>query len=333
MNGAVLRVAVVSLLVASAAVPATAASAEPDSADGFLEAFRSMQNDAAFDRYSEFELIRSQGIVAVQVRDASPAEIRRMSLLLDALQNFSDAYRLSREEAYVDSLAAANRTRRALERLESAGGSQYSDIAFVGLERFYRSLGENLAERAKEQGNSREEIALFRNAAAAHQLGGNSERYADLLARADRLESTFRRDVEMMNASATAASRFLSSCGSECVNPISAARQHRFAVFDLYERARALNRRVDAAATLASDHGVDGREESLRRLSGELSSSLLALALASGLFGVGYVLVIGVPAMLIAIRFGSWRRDLADARVGRVLSSTPVTGGRDRASE
>ena len=271
MNGVLLRLAVVVGLVVSAAgaatVPAAAESAaagpaitevsetdsaalddrpvaaqvsidDPQSSDEFLSAFRGLSGSESLETYSEFEVIRTQAVIAVQAGEFDDSERQQMRAVLRALVRFDEAYRAAENGSLGESLESAESVRETLSELESAGGTQYSSVAGVALDRFFRSLGDRFEERSRADISTPERIAALRRAGEAYRLGGSSDRFAEVSVRSEQLTSEFERDREELNESVAAAEGFLGQCADTCGDPVTAVTSHTVSVFGLYSDAR-----------------------------------------------------------------------------------------------
>ena len=315
-------------VVAPAAATATAQeSSSPESADEFLEAFRALEGQEAFEEYSEFEVVRAQAVSAVQVGDFGDAKAERMALVYDALVTFDDAYQLSQNGSRARSIERANRTSAVLADLRSAGGSQYAALTGVALDRFYQNQGEALHESALATNDTRERLSLMDSAATAYQRGGAVQEYSNLVVQRQRLQSTYASDVETLNESVAAGETFFSECGDACGSPVSALTTHTTSVFGLYGDARQTDGRLATAASLTAEHGLDDRAETVTSMQSQSGSAVSSLAIASAMLSLGFALAVALVAMLVAHRLSAWARDVEDSQVGDIVTTQEVVHG------
>jgi hypothetical protein len=301
----------------------------PQTADEFLRAFRALQNTSAFRAYGEFEVVRTQAVISIQAGTFEDQDRRRMRLLLQALDNFSEAHRLMENESLKRSLTAANRSERTLNQLHGAGGSRYSNLAEIGLTRFYRDLGNRLTNQSRQTTRAPEEIRLLESAAVAFRKGDSPDQFARYSALAENKSAAYQRDRREMNESATAARSFLDDCGSACGSPITAIRTYRGDLFRLYDDGRRARADVSRAVALATENGLSDQASQYRQLRRSVTQTVLTLILACVAIAVGYMLVLGLPTMFVSLRLWSWARDRQAERVGSVLTSVPATEGYD----
>ncbi|RLM53893.1 hypothetical protein DVK02_10720 [Halobellus sp. Atlit-31R] len=297
---------------------------EPQTSDEFLAAFRELSERASLEDYSEFEVMRTQAIVAVQAGTFEQADRERMRAVLRTLVEFDGAYRAAEEGELSESLQAAQSTRETLSALESAGGTQYSSLAAVALDRFFGSLGERFEERSRGDGSTPERIAALRKAGEAYRLGGSSERFADVSVRAEQLATAYERDRERMNESLANAQRFFDRCGAACAGPVSAVATHRADVFGLYSTARTASAESSEAVRIARSHSLGERRAQLEAVAAESASVLLSLAIAAGVLLFAYAVLLAVPTVVIAGRISQWARDREAASVGKILTAMPA---------
>jgi len=130
-----IRLVVMALVIGSSIAAVSPATAQtPEDANDFLSEFRELQGSPAFEEYNEFEVVRSQAVVAVQAGEFDDTERRQMRLVLQALRSFNTAYRLSQNGSVVESVRRANETGQALNQLSAGGGEKYSALAGLALE-------------------------------------------------------------------------------------------------------------------------------------------------------------------------------------------------------
>ena len=297
---------------------------EPQSSDDFLAAFRELSGRESLSAYSEFEVIRTQAVIAVQSGSFDDADRARMRGVLRTLVRFDAAYAASRNGSLEASFESANATRAAVSALESSGGTAYSSLATVALDRFFRSLGDRFEQRARTNDSSTpEQIAALKRAGEAYRLGGSSDRFAEVSVEAEQLASAWERDSRDMNESVAATQGFLDRCGAACDGPVSAVSTHTTGVFGLYADARAASAASSDAVRIAEANGLDDRTAELRAVSEEASNTLLSLAIGSALLFFAYAFVLAIPTMFVAGRISAWARDRRAASVGSILSAMP----------
>jgi hypothetical protein len=305
----------------------TDASEVPDSASGFLSTFRSMEGTTAYQRYSEFEIVRSQAIFEVQIGEFTPSERRRMELVVRTLRTFREGYAYQQNGSYDAAIESANETSELLSELrEVDGGERYAVLGEIALERFYARNGQALQTRAEQQETTPRRIDTLRRAALAYQRAGDTDRYSTVLVRVDRVRQSYRSDAETLNASAASASSFLKGC-TACSGGQEAALTYGASVFTRYQRAIAASQDASTALALAEKHGLTDRAEELSQLQEELTASRTSLAVASVIAFSAYAFVLGLIAAVIAWRLTHWRQDLeAAARGDSILMGEMLRG-------
>ncbi|NHN61692.1 MULTISPECIES: hypothetical protein [Halorussus] len=320
----------VALICWSLVAPAAAAQEEassPETADEFLDAFRGLEGNPAFQEYSEFEVVRAQAVSAVQVGTFTDAKAERMRLVHEVLVTFDEAYNLSRSGSRTAALERVNETESLLADLRAAGGTQYAALTGIALDRFYVDQGEALHEAALATNDTRTRLDRMASAATAYKRGGAVQQYSNLVVQRERLQSAYRADVEALNESVAAARSFLDSCGEACGSPVGALAAHGTAVFDEYAAARSANDRLAAAETVTAEHGLADRARTVGALRERARSAVTGLALASALLALGFALVVAVVAMLFAHRLAAWGRDVEDSQIGEIVLSEEVAHG------
>ena len=225
----------------------------PQSSDDFLAAFRQLAGQESLSAYSEFEVIRTQAVVAVQSGSFDDADRERMRGVLRTLVRFDAAYAAAQNDSLTASFESATATREAVSGLESSGGTVYSSLASVALDRFFRSLGERFEQRSRADGISTpEQITALKRAGEAYRRGGSGDRFAEVSVEAEQLESTWERDQQEINESMAATQGFLDRCGAACEAPVSAVSTHTVGVFGLYTDARTASAASGDAVRTAS---------------------------------------------------------------------------------
>lgn len=311
-------------LVAPAAV---AQETSPETADEYLDALRGLEGSEAFEEYSEFEVVRAQAVSAVQVGEFTDQKAERMDLVYRVLVTFEEAYELSQSGSRAESLERANRTAALLEDLRAAGGSQYAALTTIALDRFYQNQGETLHEAAMATNDTREKLSRMGEAATAFQRGGAVERYSNLVVQRERLQSSYEADVETLDESVAAAEAFLSDCGPACESPTEALSAHSLSVFDKYAEARATSDRLDEAAAVTAEHGLDDRAGTVESLRERTRTAVVSLAMASAAVALGVGLAVALVAMVVTHRLTAWARDVEDAQVGEIVLAEEVVHG------
>lgn len=321
---------VVAVICWSLIAPAAAAqevTASPETADEFLDAFRELDGHPAFQEYSEFEVVRAQAVSAVQVGTFTDEKAERMRLVYEVLVTFDKAYNLSRSGSRTAALERVNETEPLLADLRVAGGTQYAALTGIALDRFYVDQGEALHEAALAANDTRTKLDRMASAAVAYKRGDAVQQYSNLVVQRERLQSTYRADVETLNESVVAAQSFLNACGEACSSPVGALAGHGTAVFDEYAAARTANDRLGTAAEVTVEHGLADRADTVGALRERARSTVTSLALASALLALGFAVVVAVVAMLFAHRLAAWARDVEDSKVGAIVLSEEVVHG------
>jgi len=287
-----------------------------DSAGEYLSALQTLNGTEAFRSYSEFEVLRSQAILAVQVGEFSDREQQQMNYVLDVLRTFRDAYRLQQNGSYEAAIEAANATSTTSDRLRGTDrGEQYALLVDVALERFYGKTGQALQNRAEQQSSTPRRLDTLQQAALSYRRSGSPDRTAQVLLRVDSTQTTYRADVDAMNASATTTTQFIDNCG-DCSAAAEAITTYGLGVFPRYRQSLAASQEIRGAVDLADKHGLADRSESLSQAQTTVESSQSTLALASASVIVAYVTLLGLAAAVVSRQLLSWYRDLHAATRG-----------------
>ena len=298
------------------ASPVQQQTSSPETAGEYLSAFQSLNGSEAYQNYSELEVLRSQAVLAVQVGEFTETEAQQMTLVLDILRTFRDAYRFQQNGSYQAALDAANNTSETSTELRGMeGGEQYAVLTEVALERFYGETGQSLQTLAEQQNATPRRIEALEQAAMAYQRGGSADQQAQVLIRVDRTRSAYRADVESMNESVATATEFTDNCGN-CDDIAGAIRSYRLGVFPRYSQSLVASQETREAVALATQHGLSDRSESLATLQSQIDSRQSTLALASLAIIVAYAAIIGLFAAIVSRQLLSWRRDLSAATSG-----------------
>ena len=294
-------------------------SDSPQSAGAYLAAFRRLEQNNAYTSYSEFEVIRSQAVFAVQIGDFTAAEQARMRLVLDLLQTFATAYDRQQAGEYEAAIRAAENTTVVGEKLRStAGGGQYAALAGVSIDRFYADTGQELQSRAETVSATETRIKALEDAARAYQRAGSTERYAQILIRVDRLKQTFQRDRDELNASVASAQTFISAC-SNCDGAGTAISAYGAGVFEQYRSATEAVDDADQATEIAEKHEMTERLETVQSIQSAAAQRRDTLAVASTTLILGYSTITGIIIGIIGWRVALWQRDMTAATRGDSL--------------
>lgn len=291
----------------------------PSTAEGYLAAFKSLNNTEAFSRYSEFEVLRSQAIFDVQVGEFTESKERRMSRVLKLLRTFRDGYRLQQNGSYLEAIKVANESRAITASLRDVErGQSYAALSEIALDRFYERTGQALQTLAEDQSTTPERLALLRRAAIAYKQAGSVDRYSRILVRVDSVEKEFRADLEEMNESIATAERFLSNC-RDCGSLGATLTTYNIGTFPRYQQALNAEREVQQAIALAEEHGLTSRMNAIESLQSEIASRQSTLMEASVGLLVGYAVVLGLFAAVVSWRLWLWHRDLVAKNRGDAI--------------
>ena len=291
----------------------------PQSAGAYLAAFRKLEESNAYTSYSEFEVIRSQAVFAVQIGEFSTAEQARMRLVLDLLQIFATAYERQQAGEYEAAIQAAENGTVITEQLRSTiGGGRYAALAGVAIDRFYADTGQELQSRAETVSATETRIEALEDAARAYQQAGSTDRYAQILVRADRLRQTFQRDRDELNASVASARTFISAC-SNCGGAGEAINAYGAGVFQQYRSATRAVNDANQAVEIAEKHEMTERLETVQSARSAAGQRRDTLAVASTVLILGYSTFTGIIVGIIGWRVALWQRDLTAATRGDSL--------------
>ncbi|MFB6197063.1 MAG: hypothetical protein ABEI52_02175, partial [Halobacteriaceae archaeon] len=303
-------------------VQPAAGAEDPDTATEYLAAFQSLGGAEAFQHYSEFESIRSVAVTKLQVGDFTSSERQRMDLLLRILRTFKEAYAAAQNGSTVVALRKANQTDSLVTNLRNAGGNEFAAYASIALDRFYFRLGEDIYQSFQDARRTPRQIRLGKLAATAYKRAGATNRFSDLIVKTQNLSATLQTDLRRVNATVSAARGFLSNCNS-CGNYEHALRMGP-KLFGKYAAVHALDPQVSRAVTLLANHGLSDRKRRIQALDQKITQVHIALAIASGILGVGFTVVVGIIGAAFMIRILAWERDLEDSRVDEILQPTEV---------
>lgn len=322
----VFAVAVVLAIVTTlAAAPATAQD-DPRTGDEFLEEFRELEGEPAYEEYSEFEVIRSQAVSEVQVGEFDADDRHQMSLLLEALRSFSAAYASAENDSATESLEWANQTGVALDDLRRAGGTRYVALGGLALDRFYEDLGEEFHDQANGAESTPRKLALLSQSAQAYKQAGAASRFSELTIQADRLRTEYETDERRLDEALATAEPILADC-PECTDPADALSARGPGVFEAYAATVTAERETTVALALAEKHGLADRTEEIADLDGQAEESVVSLGIASAMVAMTYAIVVAAIAGAVAYRIEGWRRDYEDSHVGEIVLAGEVVHG------
>ncbi|MEZ3115899.1 hypothetical protein RYH80_08205 [Halobaculum sp. MBLA0147] len=306
--------------------PAAVADNEstPETADGYLDAFRSLSGEPALSEYAELDVLRSRAVAALQVGTFGDRERRQMRYTLATMRSFVSAYEAAQAGDRRRSLRLADETGDAVTALRDAGATEYATLARLALERFYERQGDSLRARARNTTRTPEKIQLFEGAVQAYRDGNATGRLSSTSTNLERIAAEYRRDNRSLNASLAAVASFRASCDGRCDGAVTVAESFGVGTFSQYVAARRAVADATRARRLAAEHGLSGRvtraEEQLAWARTALRSATLA---AAGLL-FGYALALGLVAALVVYRLTAWDADVAAANVGSILPREPL---------
>ncbi|WP_323676780.1 hypothetical protein [Halorubellus sp. PRR65] len=292
-------------------------SGPPETADEYLSAFQSMEGVPAFDRYTQFETIRSLAVSKLQVTEFDDATEREMESTLRLLRSFRDAYQAAQNGSTSGSLEAANRTLSSAESLNEQGLT-YAPLADIAISRFYEDRGDEFLQAAANASRTPEQIEQLELASVAFRRAGASKKFSQVSLRYQSVRSEYQRNVETMNASASTASSFLASCSS-CSDVQGALASNGLQTFEYYLQTGSKITRLRDAESLASKHGLSDRASSVASLREDVSTARSTLALASVGVLLVYGLVLAVVAMLVGHRLVTWSEAVQASQVGEIV--------------
>jgi hypothetical protein len=300
-----------------AAAVSVDASTPPETADEYLATFQSMADVRAFEQYTQFETIRSLAISKLQVVDFDDATAREMNTTLTLLRSFRTAYGAAQNGSTDASLAAANRTLSSVSALQEQGLT-YAPLAEIALSRFYETRGDEFLQAATNASSTPEQIEQLQLASVTFERAGASQKFSNVNLRYQQVRSEYQRDVEIMNASASTADGFLSTCSS-CSSVQAAITSSGVETFDRYLQTASTLAALREAESLAAKHGLEERDRSFAATREEVAATRTTLAAASVALLVGYGLVLALLAMLVAHRLVSWNETVEASQVGEIV--------------
>jgi hypothetical protein len=294
----------------------------PQTANEFLAAFRTLREKPGFQAYAGFRLLRRQAVVAVQAGTFGERERERMGYLLQALRQFSAAYNYSQQGSFDEALAAANESDQSFDRLAEAGGGRYAVLGGVALDRFYDNVGRELFDRGAHANRTPDQLRLYGHAAIAFRRADRTARFSQVSTQRNRLQRTFRDDVERLNESAVVARRFVDECQSACTDPVSLVGSQGLVTFETYRDAREADAAASEAVRLAERHGLGGRLREFRSVSQRTGQALVTSAVGSLLLVLLYGAVFWAASVPVSRRLVEWGRDRRDAYVDHIVPPT-----------
>jgi len=298
---------------------AATATSQPETQAEYLTTFRRLNGTEAFLRYQEFEVIRSQVVLEVQVGEFTDGKRERMQTVLELLRTFREAVDARENGSNVRSLRLANETAAIADSLlEQDGGRQYSVLADLALDRFYEENGQALLERAEGIERTPERLRALEQSATAFRQAGAADRFSQLRLRIERTDQQYRSDLVRINDSANTTASFVSACAN-CDSPASTLQTHRLAVFSLYAASLRADAAAEEGATLATRHALSDRRSTFESRAETIGEYRQTLAVTGAGVLVGFSGVVALLAAIVTWRLMRWRRDLADAQAGDIV--------------
>lgn len=290
----------------------------PETRDEFLATLRRMNGTAAFESYTEFEIIRSQVLLNVQAGSFETVDRRRSERVVRLLRWFTEAYACQQDGQFENAIAAANETDAVAAELATGDNGQLGVLANLALTRFNTEIGEELRSTGEGIERTPDRIEVFEMAALSFRRAGATDRFAQLSVRLDETRQVYRSDMEQYNESLSIARSFVESCGS-CGSPESALIAFGPSVFDQYVAARQASAETDEAAALARKHSLEERASRADTLGSDVAATRSDLAIAAATGMIGFALVVGLLAGLVGSRLATWRRDLEESQLGNIV--------------
>ncbi|MFC7058521.1 hypothetical protein [Halovenus salina] len=292
---------------------------QPETPEEFLTTFQDLEGTESFETHNEFEVMRSQAVQDVQVGEFTDAKAQRLDLLLELLRTFDEAYQYQQNESYDRALALGNDSRELTAELrEIPQGEQYAVLADIALDRFYEQTGQTLLSRAEGIENTPQRLDVLGQAALSYNKASATERYGQIVLRADRTTQQFETDVETINGTDTAVTGFLDTC-TDCDDVASLISGQHVAVFGMYADSLSALSAGEEGVGLAEKHGLTERESQLTGAREQAQEYNQNLAMAGVAIVLGYSAVVGLIAALVTWRLMLWKRDLTDAQYGDVI--------------
>lgn len=318
---AVLFLAVFSLVI-------TGATAQPTSADEYLNELNNKRDSEALNQYTELDLARSQAVVELQTQEEFDERTRRqMHHLLNAIIAFEQAYEVAQEDPKA-SLEHADEASMHLEELAAAGGTQYSGFGTVALERFYANQGEKLYEEAQQEEATPDRIVLLRAATHAFDRAGEADRYTDTQIEHDELSTQYERDRERHDELVTNANSYLNNCEAACQGVTEYLQSSPFGVVDEYTSALDAYESATEASEIAAEHGLNENSNSAAAdLKSETFSAIVTTAIASAILAFLYAGLFIILAAVLIWRLSVWAEDIRKVDLEQIVSPLEVDNG------
>lgn len=305
--------------------PATAdRSAPPDTADGYLTAFRQLDDSPALSAYGAMDVLRSRAVAAVQVGEFTDPKRERMTRVLSVMQTFVTAYEASQNGSRSQSLRLANQTATEIDALRAAGGSDYAALAQLAIDRFYRAQGDQFRERARNASRTPEQIQLLEVAVRAYQRGGATERFSSTTTNLERLRAEYDKDLPRLNSSLSSGAAFREQCDGQCSEPQTALSTFGTGVFEQYVAARAAVADSRRAGELAREHGLSQRETTATEQVAWAEDALQSLTLAALALLLAYAALFALVGGYLMASVSQWETDTIDANLGEMLPREPL---------
>jgi hypothetical protein len=316
-------VVAVCLLVALGAGGGAAQTADepPKSAGEFLDAFLELQGADAFGEYTEFETVRRVGVASTQVGDFTATDGLRMDAVYRMLTAFDQAYRHAEAGNYSRSLEAANRSAEALDDLQAAD-AKYAPLAQLALDRFLRDEAGRLLERAENADKTADQVRFLARSAEAYKLAGATGRFTEVSNREQEQRAELQEDVDVINTTIEDAEAFVGSC-TACSTAGEAVGLGPD-TFTAYRAAFDLDGRLQDSTRRTNEHGLDAQRAQLQSLSSDIGGHQRALAAASIVLVVTFLLGVGALTAVLSLRVTAWHQDASQAGLGKSVLAEEV---------
>lgn len=302
----------------------TDGSAPPDTADGYLAAFRQLDGSPALSAYGAMDVLRSRAVAAVQIGNFTEQKRERMTRVLSVMRTFVTAYEAAQNGSRGQSLRLANRTAAEVDALRSAGGSDYAALAQLAIDRFYRAQGDQFRERARNASRTPEQIQLFEVAVRAYQRGGATERFSSTTTNVERLRAEYDKDLPRLNSSLSSGVAFREQCNGRCAEPQTALSAFGTGVFEQYVAARGAVADSRRASGLAREHGLSEREATASEQVAWAEDALRSLTLAALTLLMAYAALFALLGGYLMASVSQWETDTTDANLGEMLPREPL---------
>lgn len=315
-------VASLTLSLVIAGIPGhTAAQSQPESADEFFEAFRSMEGADAFDRYSEFETIRSYAVSQAQTGDLSAQDRETLSAIHETLVAFQSAHQATTDGEHQRALENGDAVAAGIDAV-ATNDESLATLAELGLERFYGSVGADLYTASTNATATSTQIDQLSMAATAYERAEQPQKATEYEIQADQLAQELEADRSFIDAASEEAATV--DC-DDCETATASIGARGPGIFDAYLETRDANADVEDAERRASSHGLDERATELAATSTALDEQQRTLAIGAAAVLFGWGVVVGLVSSLLTARLRRWRRTVEAAQVDAVV---PM-GGRD----